>query len=134
MKRNIFILSLWVIGTCILLYSLPPVVPRIDTPKYTAESVSVSAEPRSPQWPTARVKHLLLHPCCEACGSKNDPNVHHIKPFHLFPELELEEDNLITLCNTHCHIVFGHLCNFKSYNLNVREDAAQYRKEVENRP
>ena len=52
-------------------------------------------------------------------------NVHHKKPFHLFPELELESTNLITLCmdgDKDCHIKLGHGGSFKAYNPNVEED------------
>jgi 5-methylcytosine-specific restriction endonuclease McrA len=52
-------------------------------------------------------------------------NVHHKKPFHLFPQLELEPTNLITLCmesGKDCHIKLGHGDNFKAYNPNVEED------------
>lgn len=48
--------------------------------------------------------------------------VHHKKPFHLHPEYELDPDNLITLCegkefsSLACHLVFGHLGNYKLEN------------------
>jgi hypothetical protein len=54
--------------------------------------------------------------------------VHHVKPFHLHPELELEESNLISLCmgDNECHLFIGHGDSFKCYNPNVREDAAKF--------
>lgn len=45
-------------------------------------------------------------------------NVHHKVPFHIAPELELEESNLITLCmseDRHCHLLIGHGDSFKAY-------------------
>lgn len=53
---------------------------------------------------------------------------HHIKPFHLFPELELDTENLIPLCESkkygiNCHLFVGHLGNFKRYNEEVVTDA-----------
>ena len=53
---------------------------------------------RSPRWDKVRADFLKLHDHCEACGGKRALNVHHKKPFHIYPELELEEANLITLC------------------------------------
>jgi hypothetical protein len=80
---------------------------------------------RSPHWPTVEHKHLKKNPTCAACGGTEHLNVHHKKPFHLFPELELEPTNLITLCmdgDKDCHIKLGHGGNFKAYNPNVEED------------
>ena len=54
-------------------------------------------------------------------------------PFNIDNKKELCDDNLITLCE-HCHCLFGHLCNWKSYNEHVREDARTWQKKIENRP
>lgn len=79
---------------------------------------------RSPKWPHVEKLHLKLEPVCAACGSNKKLNVHHKKPFHLFPELELDLNNLITLCmDKECHIKIGHGGNFKDYNPDVAEDA-----------
>jgi len=80
---------------------------------------------RSPHWPTVQHHHLQKFPTCEACGGNVNLNVHHRKPFHLFPDLELEPTNLITLCmdgDKDCHIKLGHGGNFKAYNPNVDAD------------
>lgn len=63
--------------------------------------------PRSSQWPRVRSEFVRLHPICEACGGIEDLNVHHVEPFHLKPELELDLKNLITLCREH-HFRIGH--------------------------
>lgn len=87
---------------------------------------------RSPQWETVRKKHLLNEPTCRACNGREKLQVHHIKPFHLFPELELQDSNLVTLCehpDKECHLLIGHLGNFKNYNSNVLEDIKKYRVE-----
>ena len=84
----------------------------------------VSAK-RSPKWPGVEHAHLKLFPTCAACGSSEKLNVHHKRPFHLHPELELDPNNLITLCmENDCHIYIGHGDDFKAYNPNVVEDAA----------
>jgi len=81
---------------------------------------------RSSKWSAVRRDFLKLHPACEACGSTDDLNVHHIQPFNVAPELELDPTNLITLCRKH-HFEVGHLGNWKSANATVREDAAKIR-------
>lgn len=78
---------------------------------------------RSPKWAKVGHDYLLKSPVCEACGSTNQLNVHHKKPFHLYPELELDTNNLITLCmDNDCHLLIGHGGNFKKYNPNIDID------------
>ena len=97
------------------------------------------AAKRSNQWPTARKAHLELYPACAVCGGSVDIQVHHIRPFHLHPDLELDPGNLVTLCESkkagvNCHLWFGHLGNFKSYNTTVTKDAPQWYKKFKSRP
>jgi hypothetical protein len=81
---------------------------------------------RSPKWPHVEKLHLKLEPACACCGSTKKLNVHHKKPFHLFPELELDLNNLITLCmDKECHVKVGHGGNFKDYNPDVSTDSAK---------
>lgn len=82
---------------------------------------------RSSQWPAVRAAHILKEPFCQLCGGTTSLQVHHIRPFHIHPELELDDSNLITLCtgnNTiNCHVRFGHADNFRTkWNPNIRED------------
>jgi 5-methylcytosine-specific restriction protein A len=82
---------------------------------------------RSNRWPEVRKKHLGLYPTCAVCGSTKKVEVHHKKPFHLHPELELDPDNLVSLCEGKefssiiCHLTFGHLGNYKDENESVDE-------------
>lgn len=90
-------------------------------------------EQRSPEWPAVAHAHLQREPGCAVCGHQGQGlQVHHIKPFHLYPELELDPNNLITLCElkgrTH-HLLIGHLDDWESYNPQVRTDARRYHKE-----
>ena len=93
--------------------------------------------PRASEWVYVRNEFVRRHPRCEACGSGYQLNVHHIKPFHLYPELELDEGNLITLCREH-HFRIGHdpdgpgpaKPNWSASNPNVRSDAASVRSKV----
>lgn len=89
---------------------------------------------RSPKWRNVRSEHLKLDPICRACGSDEDLEVHHIEPVQICPEKELDPNNLITLCGKHCHFVFGHLMDYKSWNTNVVEDAATYYSKLKQRP
>ena len=84
------------------------------------------ATDRSPHWPTVEHQFRKGSPTCAACGSTKLIQVHHVKPFHMHPELELELTNLISLCMgpNECHLKIGHGDNFKDANPNVREDAA----------
>ena len=79
--------------------------------------------PRDPRWGKAQHAHLQVEPCCRACGTRNNLNVHHIRPVHLFPLLELAPENMVTLCRDH-HFVIGHLRNWRDWNPNVLDDAA----------
>ena len=95
---------------------------------------------RSTHWPTVRKEHLAKCPTCAVCGSKDNLEVHHKQPFHLNPALELDPNNLITLCESkdigglNCHLIFGHLGSFKSFNKNVEEDAAAWNDKFKNKP
>lgn len=89
---------------------------------------------RSYNWTKVRKEHLKRNPECAACGRKDDLEVHHIVPYHVAPNRELDPDNLITLCGKHCHFVFGHLMDWKSWNKDVCRDVVKYRHQVHNRP
>lgn len=82
--------------------------------------------PRSDKWPTVRKHHLKTQGWCMMCGSVNDLQTHHIQPFHLHPDLELDPSNLITLCETlgiECHLRHGHLGNWKNFNSDIVKQA-----------
>lgn len=67
---------------------------------------------RSPQWKTVR-KHFLEGKTCAACGTTDNLEAHHKKPFHVHPELELDPSNLIALCEKP-----GHCCHFRMHDYN----------------
>lgn len=83
-------------------------------------------KPRSPHWHKVEKDMLAKNKVCAACGTVNRLQVHHKKPFHLYPELELDESNLIVLCmDKECHLKLGHGGDWKAYNPNVVEDVAK---------
>jgi len=91
--------------------------------------------PRSSEWKEVRKLHLKRESECIACGkdSIKDLEVHHIVPVHINKTLELEPSNLVTLC-TRCHLVFGHLSDYRSWNRNVINDSLAYYDKVQDRP
>lgn len=93
---------------------------------------------RSNQWPKVRKLWLKNHPCCAVCGGVQDLEVHHKMPFHLDESKELDETNLITLCESkhngvNCHLLFGHLGSFTTFNPNVEADVAAWNDKLKNR-
>lgn len=89
---------------------------------------------RSSSWRKVRKDFLKENPVCSACGSEDDLEVHHIVPYHVSPEKELDKNNLITLCGKRCHFIFGHFCDWKSWNDNVVDDCNSYNSKRISRP
>jgi hypothetical protein len=94
---------------------------------------------RSGQWSKTRAAYLKDNDVCTVCGGTKVLEVHHIRPFHLHPDLELDRNNFITLCESNefghdCHLGFGHLGNFRSFNVTVRDDAKIWNAKIKNRP
>jgi hypothetical protein len=88
---------------------------------------------RDPGWRVLRKEHLEKHPECFVCKSTRKVEVHHIVPFHVAPDQELNPENLITLCENgrfkalNCHLLIGHLGNYRNININCVEDAMVWR-------
>lgn len=81
---------------------------------------------RSHLWPKYREAFLKEYPICAWCGAASNLQVHHIKPVHVYPELELVTSNFITLCEhplRRCHFLRGHLGNWNSWNPNILTQA-----------
>jgi len=94
---------------------------------------------RSPEWRVVRKQHITKFPFCALCGSTKILEVHHKKPFHLHPELELDPSNLITLCESGkngivCHRAFGHLGDYKSVNNDIDSDVKVWNEKLKLRP
>ena len=88
---------------------------------------------RSVHWSKIQKEHIKQQPCCQACGTVKNLQVHHIIPFNVDPLKELDKNNLITLCKK-CHFVFGHLMDYTSWNIDVIEDSKVYLNKVKNKP
>lgn len=84
---------------------------------------------RSSKWNSVRKAHLLQYPKCCVSGLKTNLDVHHVKPYYLFPDLELDFDNLRTISRPY-HFLIGHLCNWSRYNENFDEMILYIRKAI----
>jgi hypothetical protein len=95
---------------------------------------------RSDKWPEFRKNWFKEHgEFCRLCGGKEKVELHHIQPFHLAPNLELAEVNVIALCESekgglNCHLAIGHLGSFKSFNPTVVADIQFWHDKIVHRP
>ena len=94
-----------------------------------------SGSKRSSKWPKVRAEYLAKNPNCAVCGSLTKVEIHHKKPFHLDPSKELDPKNLIALCEAWkngicCHLLVGHLGNYKKENKDVEKDAKIWKKKL----
>ena len=89
------------------------------------EKLRTQGHARSPHWHAFKQAFLKKNPACVVCGRRTGLEVHHILPYHLHPERELDETNVVTLCRikTDCHLTFGHAGDFSGYNPDVLTDA-----------
>mgnify|MGYP002135719098 CR=1 FL=1 len=69
---------------------------------------------RSSKWPKVRDAHLAANPRCVACGQQAD-TVHHLRPVAVAPAMELDANNLASVCDD-CHFCIGHICNWQLWN------------------
>ncbi|CAB4161941.1 hypothetical protein UFOVP785_3 [uncultured Caudovirales phage] len=85
---------------------------------------------RSKDWAKLAKKLIDAHPYCSLCGNKNRQVLipHHITPVWIDPKQELDEDNIIILCEKsevlsglNCHLTAAHLGNFRLWNPRIRE-------------
>lgn len=88
-------------------------------------SIALILGARSSRWPSVQKSYLKSHAKCEVCGTNKNLSVHHIKPYHLFPELELDSNNLMTV-DDKCHWNVCHSqTSWKAYNPNCKQDAKE---------
>jgi hypothetical protein len=92
---------------------------------------------RNKDWKKLRNYVVEKNKKCCVCGKTTNLVAHHKLPFHLYPEKELDEDNIIILCENrpvNCHYLFGHLMDWKKYNSNITEDIDIWSKRLEKTP
>jgi len=88
---------------------------------------------RDPGWNALMKAYKKAHPTCEATGTTKNLQVHHIKPVWLFPEDEMKWENLIILTRW-IHFWLAHFGYYRSYNPDIRKDAAWLLDKIKNRP
>ena len=90
---------------------------------------------RSKGWRKVRNEHIARHPVCAVCGRRKKLEVHHIEDFSTNPELELDPNNLLTLCRGtfNCHLLLGHLASWRSINPDVLADCISLSGKIQNR-
>ena len=86
---------------------------------------------RSGKWQRVKKAHKKKYPKCAICESTTKLQVHHIVPFNIAPDLELDPENLVTLCENkkyglNCHLTIGHLGNYRRTNANIVLDAYEW--------
>ena|SRR3990167_10369880 len=90
---------------------------------------------RSPRWSQVRKTNIKKE--CECCGKKGTLfkpcELHHILPFHISPENELNPENFLTVCRD-CHYLLCHLRDWKSWNKDIKKNAAELLFKIKNRP
>lgn len=89
----------------------------------------MGSKPRGAGWEKKELETVKNHPYCALCGTKKRLQVHHKKPYHEFPELEFEDDNLIVLCQPD-HFSVGHYYNWQDYNPDVDQEVAARREKI----
>ena len=99
------------------------------------ESLKLGGKVRSSKWNKLR-DDFLKGKVCIVCGRKDNLIAHHVKPFNLFPELELEISNLLPICERptvlNCHLIFAHLGDFRNhFNPDIIKDAKIWSKKLQ---
>lgn len=71
------------------------------------------------------------HYICQLCGISKSFGIqidaHHYNPVQFYPELAATIKNLVALCR-HCHFLFGHFCNWRHWNCDLRTGIPAYRR------
>ena len=83
----------------------------------------VAGSKRNSGWHKASEAYIREVGQCEFCGAKLgeegvELEVHHVEPFHVRPDLEMEKSNWAVLCRKphDCHRLVGHFRNFSLWN------------------
>ena len=71
----------------------------------------------------AMAQYLFEHPTCQFCGKPGGKvEVHHTVPVSADPSRAADMSNMVTLHRKpQCHLVVGHVGNFRDYNRNLAQ-------------
>lgn len=88
---------------------------------------------RSGKWSGLR-NRFLKGKRCAVCEGVKQLEAHHVIPFHVNPDLELAPSNLLALCegrkSINCHLIIGHLGNYRASNPKAIEDAERWKQRM----
>lgn len=104
---------------------LPPIICSAVLPEPFGRD-PVTGRPGDPQWHRESRLWLVDHPCAVTGETGDGVEVHHIRPYHLFPELEMDPANWIAL-RRDWHFYLGHFGDWVLWNPDVAQDAARIR-------
>lgn len=114
------------------------IVPGFDVreliDRFIGETLKLGGKPNATAANTPRnskfegeAKKWLVGKKCMICGGTLKLMAHHKYPFHLFPDLEMDENYWRPLCEgdhrLNCHLLVGHGGNFEGFNPLVDEFA-----------
>jgi len=81
---------------------------------------------------TRRMAQWLKGKRCVVCGGKKRVQAHHMLPFHLWPQLAMEERLWLPVCRGNpqldCHCAIGHAGILEGINIFVLEFAGMFAK------
>ena len=103
-----------------------PIISAIRTLVDRIQGKAPPGAKRSSSWSATRKRFMRSVDRCAVCPRTRGLEAHHVIPFHIAPDLELEPENLIALCRR-CHLFVGHLCAWARFNPSVRSEARYWR-------
>lgn len=95
---------------------------------------------RASQWPALLAQLIAKQPFCGVCGRPQKDvekaggilTGHHIQPVHVYPDRELDPDNVFIICESrglrNCHFGWGHFYNWSAWNPDIKEMAEAFLK------
>jgi len=101
-----------------------------DPPEiYISPAYGVPAQKRHPDWDKESKEFKQRMGMCCVCGARENLEVHHAFPYHLFPELEMDSHYWHVLCRLH-HFEIGHLRSWVAWNPYVAKDIRFWNKRL----
>ena len=99
--------------------------------KHSVRDIRIKTK-RSSKWSALEKSFKKQFPTCACCRTNKKVQIHHIVPFHVSPELELEPTNLISLCMSKrmCHLQIAHCGSFRKWTENIRQYASILSKDI----
>ncbi len=94
--------------------------------------VLFTASPRHPKWPAAARRFLKRNPLCMFCGGTKEVVVHHAIPFHIRPDLEMDESLWRPCCElagVNCHLQIAHLGDWRLWRKDLQRGLVRLKEQ-----